>query len=488
MNSSVYALEDTTNISYCSETSNSDENHNDKDFDACDRCNKSFSESFEGYCEKCFNHLFPDINSNKNMTKEKMVVRTIIGKFNKLKWMHNRGIKKGGSGRRPDLIAKLSKHRVVVEVDEYGHRQYKRDSEEIRTMLISKDINHERCVFIRFNPDNYCNSNGKKIESCWDKYNGTNEMYVKNNSDWAYRMNVLLSTIQYWINNIPNETITIIKLFYDGWDDNNSHGVENNNNYCNLYKYIPMINNKELINETVVVSGIKDTDDDLYCKVCDYRASTRGNLGIHYQSKKHAICVAETITNDVFNEKVKKYCCGVKKIIEKYKRKQLIKSDYLDVENSLRIQKNSASISSTYLTKTKNDKNYLCTGCGKNFTEINLYKGHIKACIQIETKYNLLTETVVELVIQLKQLQEACNNGIRIFPKSKLKLLKDIKIKDLEERIKNLEEQNTKLQNITVLYDSKCKKLKDTKEKLAVANDKLRTVEIKYKFLKKSLK
>ena len=82
-------------------------------------------------------------------------------------------------------------------------------------MEISQDVGHRPVVFIRFNPDNYLNKDGKKISSCW-KVNGYGVMQVSKTKiiEWEERIQVLFSQIQYWVDNTTEKTVEIIELFY----------------------------------------------------------------------------------------------------------------------------------------------------------------------------------------------------------------------------------------------------------------------------------
>jgi len=226
---------------------------------------------------------------------------------------------------------------------------------------------------------------------------------------------------------------------------------------------------------------LEDKKSEYYCKICKLNISSRGNLQTHYQSKRHITSFENAIKNDEFYKKIKKISSNADPVIEKYKQFQLIKNDYSSVKTSLKSIGVQIPISLTSIT---NNKTYLCNGCETKFIEKEQYKLHINQCPQISDKYSLLKEITITLIVQLKQLQEACTNGIYVAgPKS---TVKDKKIKILEEQIKELREQNTKLQCITDSFDSKRKKLKETKDKMAITNDKLHNLEIKYKILKKN--
>ena len=137
-------------------------------------CDTYVKNKYQGYCYHCFTHLFPNHKLSRNYkTKENEVIEYIKSKF-----------------------------------------------KNIRTMEISKDINHRPMVIIRFNPDDYINDEGIKIQSCWrSTKNGV--VLVKNrNEDWNIRIKKLRKRLKFWLKNIPQKTIIQEKLFYDTKDKN----------------------------------------------------------------------------------------------------------------------------------------------------------------------------------------------------------------------------------------------------------------------------
>ena len=81
-------------------------------------------------------------------------------------------------------------------------------------MEISQDINR-KCVFIRFNPDDYLTSDGK-ITSCWG-VNKKGIVVVKKSKqqEWSDRLQVLKETIDYWKEHQSLKMIEVIELFFD---------------------------------------------------------------------------------------------------------------------------------------------------------------------------------------------------------------------------------------------------------------------------------
>jgi len=78
-------------------------------------------------------------------------------------------------------------------------------------MELSQDVGHQPIVFIRFNPDEYDN-----VTSCWS-INKTGICSVKKTKEkeWNDRLNCLIQTIDYWLENSTDKTVEVIHLYYD---------------------------------------------------------------------------------------------------------------------------------------------------------------------------------------------------------------------------------------------------------------------------------
>ena len=171
---------------------------------------------YNGYCLNCFIHLFPDEPNSRNYkTKEKDVVDNVLKLFPNLTWITDKKVQDGCSRRRPDLLVDMGTHIIIVEIDENSHKSYDCICENKRIMELSQDLNHRPIIFIRFNPDEYINQEGKVIKSCW-KLNkmGIIQIMRSKQKEWNNRLQVLLDQIQYWVDNKTEKTIEIIELFY----------------------------------------------------------------------------------------------------------------------------------------------------------------------------------------------------------------------------------------------------------------------------------
>ena len=172
-------------------------------------------EIYQGYCTRCAVHLIPDLPIPKNYrTKEFEVSKHVKDRFVDYDFTENKKITGGCSAKRPDLMVDLLTHVIIIEVDENGHRSYDCSCENKRTMEISQDIGHRPIVFIRFNPDSYVDIDGIKVKSCWKTSDKTGKLQISNKKDWKKRIDLLLETIDYWINNNPEKTIEVVQLFY----------------------------------------------------------------------------------------------------------------------------------------------------------------------------------------------------------------------------------------------------------------------------------
>ena len=174
---------------------------------------------YKGYCLHCFIHLFPDQPTARNYkTKEQAVVDYITGEFPELDWTADKRVAGGCSRRRPDLRVSLPHQELVVEIDEDQHKGYDCSCENKRVMEISRDLGHRNIVFIRFNPDSYYDSDGKKVHSCWHVNKlGVCVVEDAKESEWRERLGVLKKQVKYWTceENKSDRTIQTVNLFFD---------------------------------------------------------------------------------------------------------------------------------------------------------------------------------------------------------------------------------------------------------------------------------
>jgi len=181
-------------------------------------CLTRVEEKYDGYCLRCFIHLFPDKPVSRNYkTKEFAVFEYVKTHFPNYNWISDKIISRGCSKRRPDILLDLGHQVIIVEVDENHHIDYDCSCENKRIMELSQDVGHRPIVFIRFNPDDYDN-NGINVTSCWGQNkNGICIVKKSKKKEWAQRLSVLEEHMNYWINpiNKTNKTVETIQLFYD---------------------------------------------------------------------------------------------------------------------------------------------------------------------------------------------------------------------------------------------------------------------------------
>lgn len=178
-------------------------------------CNEKGYIKYDKYCKYCFIKIFPgDQRSNNYRTKENEVCNYLKIYFKDIIKSLNKSIENGLYKYRPDILIELKTHAIIIEIDENQHRSSDYTMDNIRINQIFNDLNKTKCIFIRFNPDKYSLKNGSIFESCFKK-NKFGIYEISDNIQWNYRLDKLKSTINYYIDNIPNENILNVYLFYD---------------------------------------------------------------------------------------------------------------------------------------------------------------------------------------------------------------------------------------------------------------------------------
>ena len=176
-----------------------------------------YNNKYDGMCINCFIKEFPDEKiSNNYIVKEKEVRKYITENFSSYNWMFNKIIKNNKIKYRPDILLDLETHIIIIEIDEYQHALYDEDDEEKRILDIHYSLDCRKTIVLRFNPDSYKDENGDLQKSPWIYYRtklklSNNETLVKL---WNNRLIKLKETINNFIENIPQENITYIKLYY----------------------------------------------------------------------------------------------------------------------------------------------------------------------------------------------------------------------------------------------------------------------------------
>jgi EsV-1-7 cysteine-rich motif len=183
----------------------------------CIECNeiRISNSNYDNHCLRCFIYKFPDNKiSRKYKVKERYVQDFLEEKFPD-EFIYDKTIDQGCSKRRPDAFKECGTHTIIIEVDEYQHRNYEEICENKRTMEIFTDLSNRPIIFIRFNPDNYINENNDKIKSSFNMHKTSDVPIIKDPIEWQGRLDKLKETIEHHIDTIPEKTVTIEKLFYD---------------------------------------------------------------------------------------------------------------------------------------------------------------------------------------------------------------------------------------------------------------------------------
>ncbi len=176
-------------------------------------CDVQIKKKYNGYCLRCFIHTFPDAKIIRDYgTREAKVTNFIKEEF---KIISNKSIQGGCSQNRPDIFIDCLTHSVIIEIDEHQHKNksYTPECEIQRINNLFTDLADRPIIFIRFNPDSYKNKKNKLIKGCFDV--SELQELPKANKTLIPRLNKLKEEIEKNIKLIPNEHITIIKLYYD---------------------------------------------------------------------------------------------------------------------------------------------------------------------------------------------------------------------------------------------------------------------------------
>ena len=164
------------------------------------------------YCLTCAIQFFDGTIKRNYKTKELHVVEHIKTNFPNFDFIADKRIEGGCSKKRPDLFFDYGSHIIIIEVDEFQHKMV--SCEEKRTIEILEDNQWKNTTFIRFNPDSFY-LNDKKILSCW-KCNKLGVLTIAKGKEqeWQERLQLLIDTIQFHIENEPTKPLTVVKLFY----------------------------------------------------------------------------------------------------------------------------------------------------------------------------------------------------------------------------------------------------------------------------------
>lgn len=153
------------------------ENNTSENKNNCSICFEK-CKKYETFCLRCYINQYTNVDNQPHklsnfqevvcfQTKKASVGEFIREKFPNCNWEFNKFISNKTSGKRADIYLELGFRAIIIEIDEYPHcvkyeEAYRKGLQE----LFSNTV-HKQVVFIRFNPDKYTDSNGKKIRACW---------------------------------------------------------------------------------------------------------------------------------------------------------------------------------------------------------------------------------------------------------------------------------------------------------------------------------
>lgn len=181
---------------------------------------------YQGFCSRCFIYLFPEKTISKRFKiKETHVIDYIKSLmpqhdiFKGVKIYFDKQIDHGCSRRRPDIRLELFTHTLIIEIDENQHKftETYNSCENKRMMECYKDLGYRPLVFIRFNPDSFIDDKNKKHKSCFGVHKTLDVPLIATPTQWESRLQVLQEAIITNIKNIPDKSVTIEYLYYDGF-------------------------------------------------------------------------------------------------------------------------------------------------------------------------------------------------------------------------------------------------------------------------------
>src|SRR5437588_10983522 len=112
-----------------------------------------------------------------------------------------------------------------------------------------------------------------------------------------------------------------------------------------------------------------------FCRACNYDAKKNSNLIAHLKTKKHFFKINNV---NIFQKKLEEI---FKKILEDINIDNLINyDDYNILKYDIICNINQIS----FLSKTLDGENFICTGCGKYFEKHDKYEKHKKLCDTIK--------------------------------------------------------------------------------------------------------
>jgi len=196
---------------------------------ACNLCKNIYVDKrtkFYPLCEACFSFTYPD---SKLVTAYKIKERYLYDELKErfkdinISLTLDKRINGGCSLRKPDVFIDILTHSIIIECDEYQHKNYK--CENKRTMELFRDLGNRPLVLIRFNPDSYIRKNKEREKGCFKPFINIDDMHRKKfynivKEEWNRRIKTIIPIVKEYISlgTFPKKEITIIQLFYNNFD------------------------------------------------------------------------------------------------------------------------------------------------------------------------------------------------------------------------------------------------------------------------------
>ena len=136
--------------------------------------------------------------------EKELKVKTLLEEEN-ITFIHDKMSDSGCHKHRPDFLIDCSTHYIVVEVDENQHSSYPEQCEIARMVNIQQGFGGMKVLFIRFNPDGYVDNLKNKVRA----------------GITLSRKKRLVSLIKSSMIHPPPHPLSVIKMYYDGDDENN---------------------------------------------------------------------------------------------------------------------------------------------------------------------------------------------------------------------------------------------------------------------------
>lgn len=145
---------------------------------------------------------------------------------------------------RPDFLFDCKDHYVVLECDENQHKERLCECEFSRMINVSQSLGMHT-IFIRYNPDEFINKNGKLI-----------------NPSLTIRKELLIKMMNYQISRQDFQFLEAIYMFYDGCDETyiSSKVLLEDENY--VYKHMSDDISKNIKQHVITINKL----DDIYNK------------------------------------------------------------------------------------------------------------------------------------------------------------------------------------------------------------------------------